>query len=562
MAIENCFGALCFIPLDSSGSKIFGFSEFLAGLALMVLAWTIGDARYRFRVRTAPIPLQTITFSVVAAVGVLTLLTDLWRAEGWLVPQGRILTPPLWQALLASLFFFTFLAWAWFAFIKRPTYGKRNAKRYAVTLYRTILKGDATELAVIADELSYSARALVHHATNRNGNRLNQDEDESQSPLPKVEGYANELILLIADKRFCKVIVESSPGTALAFFQEISESKKYGIQIEIFAKNIVREALLNTNSFLYHEAEGYESGLLGFHKPLSQAMFGSHIMVEKIGTLLDPDIVGKLKWTNVQWEAYCGLVLITLDDYTDSPYWNHSTALYRAMDYIKNAVSNLYKVNGLSNSWDRDEVSCLRTTMEFISNAVEILDKKGVPDYIRLRVIKVHSYTSESFYDHFANMIFEIIVHASAVSSPQWECWSIQHNSIWGHIRLYLKGPAGKVIQFKLRRLLYNEVINMNSFPNFKGARILRFCLNVMGLKISTGDFDKNNRPLHRAILAWTKKHYVWLHQDYPEVGEFCLVDGITYDIENLQLVKTYPTNALRREPSYERLQLEPTPVT
>jgi len=67
---------VCFIPLDGSGQKFFGFSEFLAGLALMVLAWTIADVRYRFRVRTAPIPLLGITFSVVATVGVLTLLTS------------------------------------------------------------------------------------------------------------------------------------------------------------------------------------------------------------------------------------------------------------------------------------------------------------------------------------------------------------------------------------------------------------------------------------------------------------------------------------------------------
>ena len=76
MTVEQCFLGVCFMPLGGNGQKFFGFSEFLAGLALMVLAWTIADVRYRFRVRTAPVPLLGITFSVVAAVGVLTLLTD------------------------------------------------------------------------------------------------------------------------------------------------------------------------------------------------------------------------------------------------------------------------------------------------------------------------------------------------------------------------------------------------------------------------------------------------------------------------------------------------------
>lgn len=561
MVMEKCFAVVCFIPLDPSGSKFFGFSEFLAGLALMVLAWTIGDVRYHFRVQTAPIPLQRLTFSVVAIVGVLTLLTDLWRAQGWLVPQGNLLTPPLWQAFLAGIFLLTFLTWAWFAFIRRPTFGKRNAERYAQTLYRHILKGDPKELAVVADELTYSARALIHYATDRmalRNHRRKENEGDWHPDLPKVEAYANDILLLIADKRLCRVIVESSSGTALAIFEEMGETKKYDIQIEIFAKNIVREALLNTNSFLYHEAMGYESGLIGYHKPLSQAMFGNHIMVDTIRTLLDPDAVGKRKWSAVQWEAYCRLVLITLRDYVEKPYWNHSNALYRAKDYIENAVSGLYSLNAVANTWESDAAQCLRVVIDFIRDAVEILDKKGKPNHVRLRVRAEYGHPRESLYDDIASMIFEVIFHASSVISPQWECWSIQHNSIWGPISRGLNGPGGLVIKFKLRRLLYDEITEMNRFPNFKGAKILGFCLNVMGLEVRKGDYDKENRPLHKAILGWTRKHYVYLQVDSPRVAEACLVDGITYDAENLQLVKTYGADGLRREASYVRLELEP----
>ena len=46
MAAEKCFVGMCFFPLSPSDPKFFGFSEFLAGLALMVLVWTIGDVRY------------------------------------------------------------------------------------------------------------------------------------------------------------------------------------------------------------------------------------------------------------------------------------------------------------------------------------------------------------------------------------------------------------------------------------------------------------------------------------------------------------------------------------
>lgn len=556
MVAEQCFGFGCFIPLDTNGPKFFGFSEFLAGLALMVLAWTIADIRYRFRVRTAPIPLQGITFLVVAAVGVLTLLTDLWRAEGWLVPRGNLLTPASWQAVLGGLFLVTFLTWAWFAFIRPPVYGKRNAVRFAQTLYRFILKGSPNELAVIADELAHSARSLVRHATDRGElkNYRGEHRSQSRSEPTLVEGYANDLLLLIADKRFCRAIVESSPGTALAIFQEMGETKKYGIQVETFAKNIVNEALMNRDSFIFHEAEGYESGLIGYHKPLSQAMFSNYKMVETVETMLDPDIWGKSKWNADQWEAYCRLVLMTIQDYVEKGYGGHSFVLYRAKGYIEHAASDVYKLDGVaSSSWDNDALARLRVIVKFIEDAVEILDKKGVPDYLRLRVRERSGQSAETFYDHLAGMIFEVIFAASAVTSPNGQCWWIQHNTVWGELFNFNKlgSAAGRVVKFKTRRLLYDEVARMKGFPNFKGARILGFCLNVMGLAARKDDYDKDSRALHKAILAWTRKNYAWLHDYNPRVAEACLVDGMTYDAEKRRLVKTYPAEGLRREPQF-----------
>lgn len=563
MDADQCIWSVCFVSLNSNGQKFFGFSEFLAGLALMVLAWTIADVRYRFRVNAAPLPLRGITFSVVAAVGVLTLLTDLWRAEQWLVPKGNLLTPASWQTLLGGLFLLTFLTWAWFAFIRPPTYGRYNAERYAKSLYRFILKGSPSELAIIADELAYSVEALVRHATDRGRlkNYRLKHENKKKAP-PKVEGYANDLILLIADKRLCRAIVESSPATALVVFQTIADTKKYGIQVETFAKNIVNEALANKDSFLYHEAEGYESGLIGYHKPLSQAMFANYEMVETIGTLLDPDIYGKVEWDAAQWKAYCRMVLMTFRSYVKEGYEEHSFVLYRAKGYIERAASELYTLNELTSAWDTVSSRRLRVVIEFVKDAVKILDEKGVPDNISIRVREQHGHPRETFYDHIASMIFEVIFHASAVRSPQWECWSIQHNMVWGELFNFnhLDGPAGKVVKFKVRRLLYDEIAGMSRFPNFQGAKILGFCLNVMGLTVRQGDYDKDSRALQRAVLAWTRKNFAWLHGYNPRVAEACLVDGMTYDADNLRLVQTSPADGLRREPSYVYLELDPAP--
>lgn len=564
MSAEQCIWGICFAPLDGNAQKFFGFSEFLGGLALMVLAWTIADVRYRFRVRIAPIPLMGITFSVVTAVGVLTLLTDLWRAEQWFVPKGNLFTPASWQALLGGLFLLTFLTWTWFAFIRPSKYGRHNAERFAQTLYRFILKGSSAELSVIADELAYSAAALVRHATDRGRlkNYRVEDEEGQERLPPKVEGYANDLLLLIADKRLCRAIVESAPGAALAFFRAMAETKKYGIQVETFANNIVNEAIANKDSFLFHEAEGYQSGLIGYHKPLSQAMFSNYEMVETIGTLLDPDIYGKKDWDAAQWEAYCRVVLMTFRSYVEEGHGGHSFVLYRAKGYIEQAVYDLYTLNELTSTWDTDLLRRLRVVVEFIKDAVKILDEKGVPDYVRLREREEHGHPHETFYDHIASMIFEVIFHASSVSSPKRKCWSIQHNSVWGELFNFnnLDGPAGRVVKFKVRRLLYDEIAGMRRFANFKGAKILGFCLNVMGLTIRKNNYDKDSRALQKAVLAWTKKNYVWLHEYNPSVAEACLVDGMTYDSDNRRLVLSSPAEGLRRKPSHVFFELDSVP--
>jgi hypothetical protein len=554
MSVEHCIWSVCFTPLLST-EKLFGFSEFLTGLALMVLAWTIADVRYRFRVNTAPIPLLGITFSVITLIGILTLLTDLWRAEKWLVPQGSLLTPGSWQAILAGLFLLTFVVWTWFAFIKPATYGKHNAKRYAQTLYRFILKGSPSELAVIADELAFSADGLVKHATNK----PSMKDRANLQIKTNVEIYANELLLLIADKRLCRAIVESSPGTALAIFRAVGNMKKYGIQINTFAKNIVNEALFNKDSFLYHESEGYESGLIGYQKPLSHAMFSNYQMVEKIGTLLDADIYRKSEWDADNWKAYCRVVLITFGNYVQEGYGEHSFTLYRARGYIENAVSDLYKLNGLSNTWDTDPCRRLDVVVNFIVDSIEVLDKKTVPNHTRFRIRKQHGQFKD-IYSDMAKMILEVIFHASAVISPRWECWSIQHNSLWSELFNFdsLDGPAGKVVKFKLRRLLYDEVTGIKNYQNHKGAKILGFCLNVMGFAVNDNIPNKDSLPLQKAILSWTRKNFVWLHNSNPHIAEACLVDGITYDAENFRLVRTYPIIGLKHELTYVYLDLDP----
>lgn len=560
MSTEICYRIGCLVALDPSGQKIFGVSEFLAGLALMVLAWTTADVLYRFRIAAAPLPLRKVTFFVVAMIGILTLLTDLWRAEGWLVPKGEILTPTEWQAILGGIYIATFLTWAWYAFIKPPIYAKNNAKHFATALYEVILKGSTAELSVIADELSYSAESLVTHATDFRKTTRSEDDSaskDSKQPPVEVEAYANILLLLIANRKFCRAIVQSSPGTALAFFQAAGTQQKYGIQIESFSKNLVSEALDYSDSFLYHETDVYESGLLGYHKPLSHAMFSDSRLVEGIGTLLTPDIAGQWKWDAPKWQAYCRVVLMVFGDTINRDIWKRSSSLSTALNHIAGAVSDLHRLNEVE-KYLRGQVEHekLRVVIEFICDAVQLLNKKNIPEHLPLRISSSRRF--ETIYDDIARLAYSVIFSASRVKAPESLCWTIQHNYVWGELAGYkFSGPAGKVIKHKIRRLFHDELRNMDAAPNYKGASLIGYFLNVVGF-LPAKYCEGHERVLKMIVRGWVKRNYSSLHLQSPKVAEACLVDGISYEPEHLRLIKTRDGGLFRKKPHIVYIQLSP----
>ena len=558
----TCFGAICFVPLASEGPRIFGFAELISALALTVLAWTIANARYRFRVAVSPIPLRSTTFYVVGTLGILTLLTDVWRAQEWLVPAGNLLTPAIWQAILGAAFLIVFLAWAWFAFIRPPIFGKRNAERYHDTLYRAIFKGSPTELAVIAEEFGRSAESLVRFApTIREIRDLKDGGQRINGPtvLSKELKYAHNTLLLIADRRFCRTIVESSPGTALVLFREVEKGGKYGIAISTFSNNLLNESLKNRNSVFFHETEGYETGLIGYHKPLSQAMFSNYRMVEELGTMLDVDYENMSEWDSSQLRVYCRLVLIAWRAYVEDQEWNHSSVLYRAMNAIADSTNDLHKIDGLAyGDYESDVFNRLGVVVNFIKKAVDILEKNGIPEQVQFRVQELGSYR-DTIYDQLARMVVKVVRNASTVQSPGSLCWAVQHNLVWGDLFRHnsLKGDAGRVIRYKIRRLIYEEILNVRKFVDVGSAKILGYCLNVMGLTVSKQSISREYVALQKVVLNWTRQNFAWLHSHYPKVARACLVERMAYDENGNRLIKRFRATTVRPDPPITYFQLD-----
>lgn len=548
---------ICFTPAPAdTGYAIFGFSEFLAALALLVLVFSSSDFVYQFRISVAAVPLKWLSFLAAGAIGLGTLLTDLWFAKHWYAPAWGVSRASL-QGLFGAFFLSTVLLWIWFAYMRPPVFGRWNYKRYYHALFRTIVRGSEPQLTGLAGELVRSAKPLVRLWK---PNIANARKPSKRSR--ELSAYANDAILLLNNRKLCRHVIASAPITAIVFMQEAAQQERYSIPLGGFARNVTEEALRNRDSILFHE-DRYGSDILGMVQPFTTAMYGNYRLVEGISSPGDSplDIDWRFAWEmdGPQFEAYCRITLLTFKDYIKSgSYHSHSTVLYRAFKIIEGAGQEMYKLdNQPFDATDSAPQRRLSAAVNFVNEVIDFLGEEENLDFGRLRP-QQNVYHGVTIFDRIAELMFELIFQASAVTGPPDNAWSIHYQTVWGRmLPFHENGAAWNVIRFKLSRLLYDEIKRLEDFPNFKSSRILGLCLNVLGLSVSGSQSDRGEKRLRCAVLSWAKKNYLLLRKVHPPVAESCLIGSITFDNETNRLVKTY-AQGLRLEPSREYLDLEP----
>lgn len=558
MDCTNIFLGICFSPIAST-ANVFGFKDFIAALALLVIIYTISDIRYRFRISVAPTQLYKISFLLIILIGIGTLITDIWISDKFPVPKS-LLTAAIWQGVLAALFLGLVITWMYYAFIKPPIFGRNNYKRYAYELYRIILKGSDDELPAIANELAASSESLVSLAA--------AQDSEDYKLKPCAGSYAKDLLLLIANPRFCRYLVASSPTTAIRFLDAVTKFDAYHIPIGPFAQNVSTEAIKNKDSSLYQEIDGYYSGLLGYTKPFSQALYGNYRLVAALENHSPLDLHYKFiwAWDADQMETYCRVALLTVKNFLDSGYWDRdSIVIHRVLREIQEATCRAI-MDFKKTEWEYlgDEWSRLRVGVDFIADCINAIGElERLPNAHTLRIRdRFNNPGCHDLYDHLAEAMFEIIITAASIDGPPDRTWSIHHNATWGEFfRFDHDSHPWNVVQFKLRRLLYDEILRLASMPNYKSAKALGICLNVLGLKTrKRSGFGRNQAALKWAILAWTERNYLQLRKVNAEVADACLIGGISFDEGQSRLVKTY-AKGLHAEPQRDFLQLQtPSP--
>jgi len=540
------------VPATASSHDLFGVGEYLASLALFLVVMTISDFRYAYRLALTRFDLRVLGYWLGLTVGLLILVTDIWFGNRWPIP--KLLSNENWIKGLLALVYLAYVFYVvYVAVIRYPKFARNNAKQFFDANYHYIHQGSSDRLQIIAEELRRSVPDIVGCAA--------QIGDDPRAKPTLVQAYASDFLLLIADKRFCKAVVEKSPAFGFAVFFEAQKYLDRTLHIFQFARNIGQEFIRNTNSSFYQEDSGYYSGYVGYARPTTNLIFGSYKFVEKCAadgaSPLDTDYLDISRFNAQQMKGFARASLAFFKSYlvaTKGRVHPHSYAATRMFGSFKSSVSGLYELNGVEGYSELAAFGRLTATTDFVKEAIELVEKEGY----KPNTWRVGEILRSDVYDELARLMFDIIFAATSVTSPIWTCWSVQHNTVWDTICRLNQSRANRTVALKVRRLLYEEIKRMDEFANFKGARIIGYCLNVLGLTLVDrhNGFHKEFYPLQAAVLAWTKKNYRRLLSDHPKVAEACLQGSVTYDAKQHRLVKTYG-NDTRKEPSREFLALD-----
>jgi hypothetical protein len=536
--------------------NIFGLGEYLASLALFLVVMTISDFRYTYRLSLTRTNLRKAGFWISLGIGIAILVTDVWFDNCWPVPK-LVSNPNNVKALFGLVFLSFVFRVISVAVIRPPVFTKGNARPFFEVNYHLIHQGNPDRLQVVAEELRRSIPDIVALAATV----PKLDDAGGRENLTDEQAYAHDFLLLIGDRRFCRVVVDKVAAFAFACFVEAQKHTASGIPIFQFARNIGQEFIRNTDSAFYQEESGYYSGFVGYTRPTTKIVFGSFEFIEKCATdgdsPIDTDYREFHDFSATQMEGYARASLTFVESclqVTKGRWYPHSYALARTLSSFADALSGVSEIDGMERFNNAAGYGRLRVVVDFVNHAITLVDKHAAsPKSFRIsRAIRA------DIYDDLAQLMFKTIHEASYVSSPEWTSWSIQHNAVWSEYFGLECSAARKVIALKVRRLLYSEIKRMDRFANFKGARILGYCLHVLGLKLTDrhSGSEKEFYPLQAAVLRWTQANYKRLVADHPRVAEACLHGNVSYDSDNHRLVQTLAA-ATEKEPRHQFLDLD-----
>ncbi len=547
---DNCLMKLCFEPINYDGPLLITTSDYLAALALLLIAWTLSDETYKLRLKLQRFKLTTISFVFAIVLGLLILATEYWIAKGLWVIRGNLISPATWQFLLAFALLGLIGSWILFSFILPPVFGKYNAKKFADELFTRAYSGHEIELIKYIKELERSIDRVFECLVVLN---------HQSSQLSDYSKYGHEIVYLLGERRVCRAIVMHYPEFLFSFLSNLEKYQKHTFEVSIFLNHIVSEALLFKDSFLHREQKEYTHEYIGRIKPISNALFGDVKIHRAFKGVLVLDYDDYEKWDSVTWSVYSSVVL------------QSANALFSKnnQEYIQNqnnVVSNFelligritYGLDHNSFDYSMERFRCIRVITELVTNYCSVLD--GAENYKRFSVNAESLSRHEDVLSHLVDLAYTLILRMVLKKQDDEDVWQLYHNELWSPLFSDLSSRDSSTLlalQQRLLRKFYHEISRLPEFPNYEGSAIIRYLLTIFGLSTHKWYATSLQRRFHKLLLEFVATNYATIESKNKKVAESCLPPEMTLDKKRNIIEAIYPPHGLREHPTEVRLKLK-----
>ncbi|MGC9535235.1 hypothetical protein, partial [Vibrio atlanticus] len=514
MTVEKCIYNICFIPMNSSAPSFFGFSEFLASLAIIVLAWNIVDLRYQFRAYIAPYKQQQKSFVVVGIIGFLTLMSDFWRISELYVIKDSYISYGLMQLILAFCYLSVVFLWVNYSFISPQKFSEKNHMEFLEFISKVFISGDRKAISIVLDEMRRSSESIMYYSS--------YEED-----IGEVKKAANTIIALMSDEDVCKVMAREQPLLFRDMFLSIYKLDKFNLNIGSLTINFVSSSLEYERSFVYRENDCFNSNYFSKMKPICTPVFNNYEIIDSYQGLITPDSDNSL-WGQKTWGVYFSLLEMAIDSFVKYKFHHISPSfLHWPRFFIVRILSkkSLRLINQDVNYMHpfRKRIECLSA---FVDNVILGIDDGNIHE-------------SHKFYvkDFIAQVVYEVIESAALdfnTATPDF--LYIKKQLVWDELynSTMLRDEKDRYIINKVNDKIYRKLL---SLPNYDSVSVLMFVISVVGLKpIVEGPYGEIWRKMHIDTMCWCEENLKLMLDKYPRLLDELHKNNLRYDKEYAEL--------------------------
>ena len=509
--------------------SFFGFSEFLTGLAFLLMVWATSNYNYKFRFYISRFSTKLSFFSVIL-IGIIILADDFLFSLVLNNPFADCMV----QLICALMLLIMIVYWFYVAFIKPPVFNKSNHKRYRIEFCRTVNCQNDDRMKMLVYEMTCSMSNLVRFAP---------QISFKERKLSKIEEDVSLIFEVMGSEYYCRNLVRYSIDAAVALFDAMDIQKRYNIGLEYFARNFITESLKYEGSYAYRESE-YRNGFFHWIQPTIARIYGNGTLLLNLKGLLEPDRSLTSTWNHKHVHAYVALL---------SKAFNACYGECQATSIF----SSSYEILEEAAYWPcraeyfgREYVDVFGEIMHFYEDAVQnILPQK------ELFAQKQHystDYSTNDFLDYFVDSVVQMFVYAGRYCEDDDNRHIIQYmiclDSIFGYLEI-----KNDVIAF-YEKLKEAVVLKAKEKSGLEGIYVLFLFLENFGVNVTKHGGNKYLSELHALLLDVAKKQLLETYKNVHNYRTFKMPERLSIDVEKKEL--TIRSKSIDKE-NVQKMDLE-----